>query len=401
MTSSITLAYDGISDDTDKAQSRLGIQAYRLRIDAGQLWLLSNDDNLRPYVGDANQRRGPSHKAIAATIVNEPDAFSSLNGGLSVRARDCEIDKRRRQITLYDASIVDGGQTQGEISAYLKACEARGQDPNEVSVKLNLIITDDDNFAKKITVAHNTRLQVKEISKMGILGKFDEIDAALRDFYRNSVTPFHLAKKGVVSDDFAVQVESYLQTAFALLPQEELAPGESFGRFKAGIYHAKSAVLRRYERLLETRDTDPVAARQFAFIRDFGPQAHKIATQWREHSGWRGEYLREGCGLIKRKNPSDKPAVVDGLLMPVLASLSHFVSQQPNGQWRFSIAPSDAKPIIAEVAKLYRDHARKDIGKLAKNASSYELLLTRAVALKASRHPLRFANKNERVTSAA
>src|SRR5499427_442797 len=108
-----------ISAPEDDAAGR---KVYCGNAPASSVLSLEDDENVREYLADAqsDHKHMPTlvHQAIRKTLEDQPDQFSILNSGMVIVARAVEVDDKRRILVMQRPSIINGSQTQGELSRY-------------------------------------------------------------------------------------------------------------------------------------------------------------------------------------------------------------------------------------------------------------------------------------------
>jgi len=150
-----------ISAPEDDAAGR---EVYSGHAPASSVLSLEDDENVREYLvhGQGNQQHVPTlvHQAIRKTLEDQPDQFSILNGGMVIVARAVEIDDKRRILVMQRPSVINGSQTQGELSRYFNRYRS-SPDFFEPSIKFELIVTTDDGLIAEISIARNFQNDVR------------------------------------------------------------------------------------------------------------------------------------------------------------------------------------------------------------------------------------------------
>src|SRR6202166_3164253 len=115
----VRLSYLKIRDVTTKDEEANGASTYVAVIPAAEILKIGTDGNLRSYIpAHEGKKRNLVHKAIAKTIRDQSDRFSQLNSGFLIGASKIVVDDNKRVVTLKDASVNNGAQSQGEIRLY-------------------------------------------------------------------------------------------------------------------------------------------------------------------------------------------------------------------------------------------------------------------------------------------
>ncbi len=335
---------------------------------------LDTNENVRDYLLEAEgrRRRQPSqvHKAIRETLVNDPQNFPVLNGGITMVARDYEVDEKSRTMRLLQPSIINGAQTQGVLKDFFKDL-GEDDDVPDVHITFELIVTDDDSLIAEISIARNFQNDVMPISIAGRLGQLEELEARVRQVYpqyklRQSETQ--------LSDDYIV-TERLIQVMTALTPESLwLKAEESSGPNKTYTYSAKAKCLKDFQNVFnKAKDGGPENDRYrklYDFYLDIAPQAYELHERWKKHPGFRGSGLRS----IHRDEAGNITEVPDGIVFPIFAALSAF-TKETDGGWK--IDPPSAfsdQELINTAVTVYKDVADHNPQTMGKSKACYSQL---------------------------
>lgn len=331
---------------------------------------LPTNENVRDYLLEAEGRvrRRPTqvHKAIEDTLTNTSENFSALNSGVVIVARDCEIDEKTKEAKLTKPSIINGAQTQGVIQDFYKKND--NADKARPFIKFELIVTDDDDLIAEISIARNFQNDVMTLSIAGRRGQLDELDASLQ-----SQRPELKLKKSEtkLSDDY-VKTERLLQVITALIPEALWSKDKEFNKVYA--YSMKAKCLKDFQALYEQakNDSHPNYAQALAlyqFYLDIASEAYELHERWKSHSGFKGTGLRS----ITRAG-SDIVEVPDGIVFPILASLSAFATKKKN---KWTVDPPDRfsdDELIKAAKSVYMDIAKSNPNVMGKSKACYAAL---------------------------
>jgi hypothetical protein len=118
--SRLQLSYQLLRNTTSPDEAATGVKSFVANFSAFEILKVGTKENLRTYLAEYNPRkRNRVHEAIANTIETEPSRFITRNSGFVIAASDAEVDDSRKIIKLYDASIINGAQSQGEILRWM------------------------------------------------------------------------------------------------------------------------------------------------------------------------------------------------------------------------------------------------------------------------------------------
>ncbi len=333
---------------------------------------LPTDANVRDYLleaeGKQRKRETQVNKEIRQTLESHPEIFSILNGGLVIVARSHEVDEQKKLLHLTQPSIINGSQTQGVLKDFFAALKAKGEPAPPVHVKYELIVTDDEDLIGKVSIARNFQNDVASISIAGRRGQLDELEQSLRNAVRGS----KLQKKETQLSDDYVGTERLLQVITALIPAA-LWPKteESDNPNKVYTYSMKAKCLREFQDIY-CKAHDPKsqeyqnARNLYRFYLDIAPQALELYEKWKAHQGFAGTKIRS---IIRNKG--EIVDVPDGIIFPILASLSNFAKMTEKG-WR--IIPPESfrdEEIIRAAKSVYQEMASSNPWLMGKNKACY------------------------------
>lgn len=369
---SLSLTYDSIRNISCSHDLENDRRVLVGRALATELLALNTDENVRAYLVDAEgkkkKRRGEVHRKILDTVENYPENFCVLNGGIVIVARDYDMDDKAKTLKLVRPSIINGAQTQG----VLRDCAASyGDDLPEIYVTFEVIVTSDESLIADISIARNFQNDVKNISIAGSRGILDELEHALRSQIDESLK----IKKSETdrSDDF-IDTEKLLQVIMALTPGELFAGSVVVERDnKAYTYSQKATCLKDFASVYEAVKTDGAKGPNVAlykFFLDISGEAYRLYGSWKEHQGFRGTGLRsierEGGTVVE---------VPDGIIFPIIASLSVFAKKLPSG-WKI-LQPKQLtdNELISRAKAAYIEIAASNPQTMGKKAACYSQLL--------------------------
>lgn len=367
------ISYQLIRNVTSSEEKANGVTTYIANVSAHELKALGTTDNLRTYIPEhSNKRRNQVHKAIESTIAMEPERFINRNSGLTVSASDAIVDDKKARITLFNASIINGAQTQGEILRYLADYEDEDDHliVGNFPVRVEICIDPDHSSVIETAIARNAATRVEEISTAGKRGHLDELDAV---FFKE--TGRHIRKSETDTD---VEESLHILQITRLLMPTSVSGSESDAEILKP-YKNKGKCLEDFSTWYRNRKTDPKAAMRYQFVLDMAVPAFREYQMWEKHAAWNGhqiwEHTKKGRAVRRDKN-KNIIWVSPGLLFPVMKALSAFVKQQDDGHWVLD-KPSMFKPgeIVRYAVKAFRsaDSNPMDMGR---NESSYTALLT-------------------------
>jgi hypothetical protein len=375
--SSITVPYHTIRNISSPEDLDNDRRVYSGQISITNIAELPTNENVRDYLLDADgkQKKRPTsvHRAIKETLTQNPHEFSVLNGGLVIVARQVDIDDKSKTITIKESSIINGSQTQGVIREFL---ETTTEPANDIHVKFELIVTNDDALIADISIARNFQNDVMQLSIAGRLGQLDELEKSLQ--LENP--SLKLSKKetqwasNVDSEYFPT--EKLLQVITALIPSDIWHRQEDRDNpNKVYAYSRKAQCLKEFQELYkQAKDLDHPnhenASELYKFYLDISSKALELYSQWKQHQGFKGS----GLHSIKRDQVGNVLEVPDGILFPILSALSVFM-KKVDGVWTYAPPEQFEEIQLVQAAKsTYIDTAKSNPQTMGKSKSCYSPL---------------------------
>jgi AIPR protein len=336
---------------------------------------LSTDENVRDYLLDAEgkKRRRPTqvNREIRETLENRPDAFSLLNGGIVIVARDHEVDESAKRLMLLKPSIINGSQTQGVLCDFYNSLKEQRIEPPSVHCKFELVVCDDEALIADISIARNFQNDVAALSIAGRRGQLEELEESIQ----RSIPNAKLRKSETQLSEEYISTERLLQVITTLIP-EDLWPKESERENpnKVYTYSMKAKCLKDFQELWK-KAKDPnnpehsQAIELYQFFLDIAPQAYQLHEKWKAHQGFQGTGLRaierEGRAIVE---------VPDGIVFPILASLSSFAAKTRAG-WKIAPPKSFRDDELIRAAKaVYQSVANSNPWVMGKSRACYASL---------------------------
>ncbi|WP_072032383.1 AIPR family protein [Fischerella sp. PCC 9605] len=342
---------------------------------------LPTNENVRDYLLDAEgkQRRRPTsvHRAIEDTLKNSSHKFSVLNGGLVIVSRDYTVDEQKKCLFLVKPSIINGSQTQGVIKDFFNDCQKFGGEIPEIHVTFELIITTDDDLIAEISIARNFQNDVMSLSIAGRLGQLDELEASLQA----KLSGKKLRKSETQLSDDYLATERLLQVIAALVPGELwLNEKEVENPNKVYTYDKKAKCLKDFREIYSIAKGEKQPEKKidsakykelYQFYLDVAAQAYQLYEKWKKHQGFKGTGLKKGITRDENQNILE---VSDGIIFPILASLSAFARKTPEG-WK--IEPPDSfrdEELIRMTKSVFMEMADSNPATMGKSKACYAAL---------------------------
>jgi hypothetical protein len=364
---SLTLAVHNLRNITSPEDKLDGRQVLTGQMPLAEILKLPTHENVRGYLVEAEgkQRRASTqvHRAIRETLKEQPSRFSVLNSGVVIVASESELDNEKRTIKLSSPSIINGSQTQGVVRDFVEA----GNDVEDVHIKFEVIVCDDNDLIADISIARNFQNDVQLISIAGKKGELNELEEALQKAFPTLKLQKSETQRPA-DDNSYIHTEKLLQVIAALLPPSIWWKSSEYN--KTYTYSAKATCLKDFRAIFDAaQNGDTQMAAVYNFYLDIAPQAHTIYGKWKEHQGFQGSGLRsierDGREIIE---------VPDGIVFPILASLAQFAGKS-KGSWKINQPTAlDDEELIRAAKRAYMEIAKSKPEIMGKSKACYSAL---------------------------
>jgi hypothetical protein len=352
-----------------------GRKVYTGRAPASAILDLPTDENVREYLVDAEgkkrHRQSDVHRSIRSTLMNYPDKFCVLNSGVVMVSRGCDADDSRKILKLTKPSIINGAQTQGVLRDFFDEMKSSGMQAPDIHITFELIVTDNESLIAETAISRNYQNDVKAVSIAGRLGQLDELEQALG----SKIPELKLRKSETQLSDEYVSTENLLQVITALIPESLwIKAGDGGSPNKVYTYSQRAKCLKDfqdvYKKAKDPSDPDHMEnKRLYQFYLDIAADAYRLHSKWKAHQGFAGTGLRS----LEREGRTITE-VPDGIVFPILASLSAFAVKGPQG-WTIK-PPKDFKDdeLIKTAKTVYGEMAEHNPQTMGKSRACYSAL---------------------------
>lgn len=331
----VQLSYQLLRNTTSPDETATGVKSFVANLAAHEILKLETEQNLRSYIAEYNpKKRTRVHVAIRDTIQDFPQRFITRNSGFVLSASDVIVDDGKKSITLTDASIINGAQSQGEIrewyrDAYDGEAELGGEEP-AFYVRVEIIVDPDPAQVVETAIARNTATPVKSISQAGARGHLEELEESVRRRH-----PSLKIRKSETDLD-VYDTRKILQYARLLMPSS-VSQNESAAE-KLRAYKNPEQCLTDFSGWYDTRAKDQAARRKYEFTVQIAPFAIDEYEFWERHPAWNGqrvwEETKKGGRACRRDRKTGKIVWVSpGLVFPILGAMSEFIEEVTPNRW--------------------------------------------------------------------
>ncbi len=341
---------------------------------------LPNDENVRDYIPDAAGRKRrvltSVHRAMFDTLRTIPNTFAIKNGGIVVVARDVLIDETGKFAKLLAPSLINGAQTQGVLKQFYGEA-ANESEKSPVSVKFEIIVTNDDELIAEISIARNSQNNVDPLSIAGKKGVLDDLQKSMFSVCKD----WRIRINETDGGDSVIDTPKLLQVTMALIPPSVWPiEADRENPNKVFTYSMRAKCLKDFQRYFNEAD-DPTSRnhdsskRVYEFIVEMAPRAWKIYQDWKKHQGFIGTFIQQG--VTRDESNRRVLDVADGFIFPVLAALSIFV-EKTSGGWALVPPPlwDEKDGIFLQLKQaLKSDSVKGNPWNLGKHRDSWTMLL--------------------------
>jgi hypothetical protein len=373
--SSVQLSYQLIRNTTSPDEVATNVKSFVLNLPVFEILKLDTRENLRSYIAEYNARkRNRVHEAIETTIVREAQRFITRNSGFVIAASNVEVDDNKKTITLIDASIINGAQSQGEIKRWAERTFEnqplfKDEDP-PFYVRAEVIVDADPAEIVETAIARNTATPVRSISQAGARGHLDDLEASIQ----TRRPDIQIRKKE--TDEDVWDTRKVLQYARLLMPAT--VSGNTSPAERLRPYKNPEQCLTDFSTWYERRGIDEAARRKYDFTVQIAPFAIEEYEYWERHESWNGhrvwEETKKGGRACRRDKNQRIIWVSPGLVFPIVGAMSEFVKEGSAGKWSIS-KPKLFKPaeMIARAVDQFRG-VNSDPMMMGRHAGVYDAL---------------------------
>lgn len=358
---SVEVSYEIIRNITTENQKKSNQTILIGIINSDQLINLPDQDNVRRFLGNENKATGAVQQAIERALEERSSEFSMLNGGVTVIAKSVRYKDDSKKLLLIDPSIINGSQSRGVMRVY-----HNNPDNPPVPVKVEIIITTDEDLIADISIARNFQTKVKNMSIAGRQGAFDSLNKSLE----NSRKPYRLntdeSQRDGLDPSLAIQI------LFLLMPKSFWEKYfQKVAYKKSAIYSSTAKWLDLYaEHYKKSIAGDSESIEVIKFFDDLIPDALDFYFSWQKSQEFKGFRIMNG---ITRDESHNIIKVSNAWVFPIISGYSVFVKRNSNDKWVLN-TPSEFDPQkLIEVAKdIYQ--SKPDVNALGKNPLAYSMI---------------------------
>src|SRR5205085_2919487 len=179
--------------------------------------------------------------------------FIIRNSGFVVTAADVSVDDSTKVVTLTDASIINGAQSQGEIRKYLDDVtdpdSPTGPEESPFHVRVTIIADPEPAEVVETAIARNIATPIKSLTEANARGQLNELAASIREAIPGAKI------KLKESDEEGIDARRVLQLTRLLMPTA--VSGKSQAGEKLRAYKNAEQCLTDFCNWFDARNTNP------------------------------------------------------------------------------------------------------------------------------------------------
>jgi len=339
--------------------------------------------NLRISYGDAIgadgkriKNRNAIHKAIYSSFEDSPERFIQRNSGFTVVCDELKQNNKEEYgintISLLNASLINGAQTQGEIRRYFEEYGDAFEENlnNNTNIRIEVIVEKDQHEVHEICVARNSSTNVSDLSKLGNMGYFKDMNQKMID----ELGEDKKLQQSETSD--GVPTQTLLQILRAMTPK--FLKEDNWSKDMVVAYSGKGRCLTDYGKMYEAeeqskKDNSSYSEPILDFYREFCPQAWRLYEKWVSDPDWIPYWKKnDNHKKIGKYNEKDGSFELTwAIVCPLLFGLQEFIEE---GTFNYAEPQGfDKKKYMDTIISEFKDH--KFIPQeFAKDKSTYLIL---------------------------
>ena len=363
-----------IKQITSPEEKKNNAQSYIAIIPIRDVLGINTEENPRfAYTDDASAKKKTAvHNIIEESLGESPDRFIQRHSGFEVVCDEIKIDNPKNfgisSVTLFNASLINGAQSQGIIDNVLSEISKDDFDYSDYEVHVRILITVEKNQEERLNIsdAKNNHLKVHDVSRMSSRNYFSIIDTNMQKYGHERLME--------AENDHGISPPKVLQVTRAMIP-EDLREGAIEKKIVIS-YSSSNSVLKEYKEIWDTsKETRLKENKHFEsdllrFYETFSPIAWELYESWSHDIEWKKYWKRSDKSKRLGKYNENKNTfeLAFGVLIPTLYGLSNFITENPTtNSWDFKLSSkfdkSDYMKTVFDEFKTVYDYNPQDFGK--------------------------------------
>lgn len=345
---------------------------YVLVVPVKEIFKFNVEKNLRIYFGedDAARNRTPVHKEIYNSFLSDPKTFIQKNSGFTVVCDEFHSDNKGEygisKITLRNASLINGAQSQGELKKLFEEIDL-DKDHHDAEVRIEVIVEKNQSLQVDIANSRNSSTNVTNLSKMGGYDYFIDLNKSMTDHNPD----WEIA---ISETDEKVPTQTLLQVIRTLMPRDLRASFKKLEKSEVKSYSGKASVLNEFKQFKDSHegkssDTEDYSDVYRYFI-SIAPYAWEEYLKWNSNPEWIS-YWKKNQKIGKYDSESESFELSWGIMCPFLHGIQNFVVDN-NGEWsiNYNSDTFDTKKYMTSVIEMFKN-ADSNPQTFAKDRSNY------------------------------
>ena len=328
-----------IKNTTSPEEKRKGSQNWIIICNVKEILKFDLSKNLRISYGDAIgadgkriKNRNAIHKAIYSSFEDSPERFIQRNSGFTVVCDELKQNNKEEYgintISLLNASLINGAQTQGEIRRYFEEYGDAFEENlnNNTNIRIEVIVEKDQHEVHEICVARNSSTNVSDLSKLGNMGYFKDMNQKMID----ELGEDKKLQQSETSD--GVPTQTLLQILRAMTPK--FLKEDNWSKDMVVAYSGKGRCLTDYGKMYEAeeqskKDNSSYSEPILDFYREFCPQAWRLYEKWVSDPDWIPYWKKnDNHKKIGKYNEKDGSFELTwAVVCPLLFGLQEFIEE--------------------------------------------------------------------------
>ncbi len=333
-----------VKNTTSPEEKSNGSLHYTLVCNIREILNINVFENLR--VGytteESSKRPTPVHKEVSNSFLDDPSRFIQRHSGFTVVCDDIKVSNPQdygiNKVTLTNASLINGAQTQDLLRKALEDLDANQIDNNEfkdTNIRVEVMVEQDAQERDMIAIARNTAIKVHDISKLGKRGYFSNLRSSMVNALGQD---FDLQES---ETDDKLPTLTLLQVLRAMTPRKLRAKlKNSLKDSPVRAYSGKASVLKEFIQMKDDENKGKLKNKTFRseivnFYESFAPIAWLEYEKWKQDQDWVPYWTKanENRNKIGKFDTKTKEFELGwALLCPLLYSLQEFIHEE-KGEW--------------------------------------------------------------------
>ena len=316
-----------VRNTTSPSEKANGSMNYVLVLPVKEIFKFDVDENLRIYFGedDSIKNRTPIHKEIFRSFEEDPQRFVQKNSGFTVVCNSLTNDNAGdfglSNVTLKNASLINGAQSQGELKKFFDEGHT-DQEHHDADVRVEVIVETNAEARIDIANARNSSTNVTNLSKLGGYSYFEDLEKSMKTYNPDW-------KIAINETDNGIPTQTLLQVIRTMIPMEIREKYKKLAESETKSYSGKASVLSEFK-IFKDNDNGQDYSEIYDFYINFAPYAWETYLEWLNHNDWM-KFYKKNEKIGKYSERDDVFELSWGIMCPFLSGLQNFVIEDSDG----------------------------------------------------------------------